>query len=155
MRSKQLGHLQYLDQARGMSPTAPNSHYLQTQTMKTICKSILIAIALLGFTSVTQAAPNIVFPKSYDTVVKSEADAAKLPQGSKIALSCTSCKTLIEKKCDDKKSWRDWFKPQSNHDCPGCGGKITYNGNKTTNFPVHTHVCSKCGDNSAFTCTGH
>ena len=120
-----------------------------------ICKPILVAVALLGFVSIGQTAPNLVLPKNYDTVVTSPEQCEKLPAGSKIALSCTSCKTLIEKNADDKKGWAAWFKGEEKHDCPGCHGVVTIKGTKTNNVAEHTHVCSKCGDNSAFTCAGH
>ncbi len=121
-----------------------------------ICKPILAAAVLLGFASISQAAPNLVLPKGYDTVVKSAEQCEKLPAGSKMALSCPDCKTLIEKEADDKKGWAAWFKGEEKHDCPGCHGQVTFKGNaKATPNTEHTHACSKCGDNSAFTCAGH
>ena len=125
--------------------------------MKTIiCKPILVAAALLAIASIGQAGPNLVLPKNYDTVVTSKAQAEKLPMGCHVAISCPDCKTLVEKKVDDKKSFLSWFKSDEKHDCPGCHGMVTFKGNsKSTPATEHTHVCSKCGNNSAFTCAGH
>src|SRR6187549_2068674 len=92
------------------------TNYQPTKTMKNIvCRSILSAAALLALASFSQAGPNLVLPKGYDTVVKSKEQCEKLPAGSKIALSCPDCKTLIEKKAEDKKGWASWFKGEEKH----------------------------------------
>lgn len=145
-----------IDTSQRHSAADVYANHKPTYIMKhIICKNILAAAALLGLVSISQAAPNLVLPKNYDKVVKSSEECEKLPAGSRVALSCTSCKTLIEKKAEDKKGWAAWFKGEAKHDCPGCHGQVTLKGTKTNNVLEHTHVCSKCGDNSAFTCAGH
>lgn len=78
-----------------------------------------------------------------------------------VAMACTSCKTLdVKNGGTDKKGIMAWFAPDSKHDCPGCGGKITLRqvpsgqGN-TISIGEYTHTCSKCGDKSAYVCTDH
>jgi len=129
--------------------------------MKT--KSILgVALAVTAFVSLTitaQAGPDRSnWPVGYPTVVKSKEEVMKccLP-GEKVALACKDCKTMNEKKGEDSKDILAWFKPDSTHNCSGCGGKITYKAQegKGTGHATYKHVCSKCGEDSAYTCATH
>lgn len=91
--------------------------------------------------------------------VKSSAEAEDCckPE-AKVALACTDCKTATEKSGEDKKGIMAWFKPDSMHGCAGCKGEVTYKKhgtNKDTGSPEYRHVCSKCGPDSAFTCSTH
>jgi len=98
------------------------------------------------------------WPTGYPTVVKSKAEAEKccLPK-EKVALACKDCKTTTEKSGEEKKGILAWFEPDSKHDCSGCGGKITVKkpGDKGVIVGQYTHVCSKCGNESAYTCATH
>jgi hypothetical protein len=123
-----------------------------------------IAIALAAFASLTiaaQAGPAnwpTGLPPGYPTKVttKEQAMACCIP-GKKVALACKDCKTVNAKGGEDKKGVAAWFKPDATHDCPGCGGKITYKAHegKGTGQATYKHVCSKCGADSAFTCATH
>lgn len=99
------------------------------------------------------------WPTGYPTAVKSkpEAMACCLPK-EKVALACKDCKTVTEKSGKDKKGIASWFAPDSTHDCSGCGGKVTLKttgGGKGPTLAAYTHVCSKCGPKSAYTCATH
>jgi hypothetical protein len=127
--------------------------------VKSISSVALAIAALLSFTAAAQAGPDRSnMPAGYQTVVKTKADVMKccLP-GEKVALACKDCKTINEKKGDDKKDILAWFKPDSTHDCSGCGGKITYKAQegKGTGQATYKHVCSKCGPESAYSCATH
>ena len=126
---------------------------------KSIVSLALAFAALVSFTAVAQAGPDRSnWPVGYPTVVKSKAEVMKccLP-GEKVALACKDCKTVDEKKGEDKKDILAWFKPDSTHKCSGCGGKITYKAQegKGTGQATYKHVCSKCSADSAFTCATH
>lgn len=125
--------------------------------MKTISKSILVAVALLGLTSFSQAGSGKNFPLDYNLPVKSKAEAEKLPAKANIALVCKDCKTVVAACCvDDKpKSFLSWFKEDQTHGCDGCKGTIKYVGTAKNPVPKHAHECSKCGAGSAYTCSDH
>ena len=78
---------------------------------------------------------------------------------AKVAMTCTSCKTLDVKEGEkDKKGIMAWFAPDSTHDCSGCGGKITMkatSGGKGPTNSEYTHTCTKCGNKSAYVWTDH
>ena len=85
--------------------------------------------------------------------VKTREEAEQLPVGSQFTLACATCKTVLNTQVDKKKSFLAWFEPKTQHECPGCGGKITV---FTIGNPGHglygktyTHTCSICGANSA------
>ncbi len=126
--------------------------------MKTNYKLILLsAVTIMGLISIGQAGPNLVLPKGYDHVIKSQGEAKKLPAKANIALSCKDCKTVIAKCCvDDKpKGFLSWFKAEETHGCSGCGGTVKYVGSVKNPTAVHAHECSKCGKGSASTCSDH
>lgn len=76
---------------------------------------------------------------------------------AKVALACKDCKTVNEKPGSDKKGILSWFEADSTHDCDGCKGKITVKqiGAGKVQDAQYTHECSKCGKDSAFTCSTH
>ena len=113
------------------------------------------------FTSSALAGPDPAsrWPAGFPTRVKTEAEVLKccLPK-EKVALACKDCKTVSEKAGEDKAGILAWFKPDSKHDCSGCGGKITVTaagGGKGPALAQYKHTCSKCGPDSAFTCATH
>ncbi len=129
--------------------------------MKLIKHYLTLALAISSalFATSSFAGPPPSWPSNYPTVVKSKEEALKccLPK-EKVALACKDCKTVSEKGGDDKKGILAWFAPDSKHDCSGCGGKITLKttgGGKGPTITEHSHTCSKCGDNSAYTCATH
>jgi hypothetical protein len=99
------------------------------------------------------------WPRNFPTVIKSKQQALEccVPK-EKVALACKDCKTVQEKKGEDKKGVMSWFAPDQKHDCSGCGGKLTLRttgGGKGPLLTQYTHVCTKCGDKSAYTCATH
>jgi hypothetical protein len=129
--------------------------------MKLITKlHLAVAIAGAVLTSAAFAGPGPGnWPKAFPTVVKSKADAMAccLPK-EKVALACKDCTTVKEKSGEDKKGVAAWFAPDAKHDCSGCGGKVTMKVigvGKGPTIPEYTHTCTKCGDNSAYTCATH
>jgi hypothetical protein len=122
---------------------------------------LALSIGAAMFTTSAVAGPGPgTWPPNFPTVVKTkaEAEACCLPK-EKVALACKDCKTTIEKVGDkDKKGILGWFAPDSKHDCSGCSGKITLKSpgsGKAGTAGEYTHTCSKCGDESAYTCATH
>ena len=120
--------------------------------------NLAVAIAAAMFTTSAVAGPGPgTWPNNFPTVVKSKAEAMEccLPK-EKVALACKDCKTVTEKPGEDKKGVAAWFAPDSMHDCSGCKGKITVKElGKGPATGSYTHTCSKCGENSAYTCATH
>ena len=61
---------------------------------------------------------------------------------------------------DKKKSFLRFFNENDTHSCPNCVGQVTVKALlgrniKMANTTVYTHVCTKCGQNSAYTCAAH
>jgi hypothetical protein len=120
--------------------------------------TLLTAAFVAAFATTTIAGPT-PWPPNYPTRVKTKAEAESccLPK-EKVALACKDCKTVNEKSGKDKKGIMAWFAPDSMHDCSGCHGKITVKqaaSGKGATYGTYTHVCSKCGKNSAYTCATH
>ena len=119
---------------------------------------LAFALAAALLTSASLAGPGNANLTDYPTRIATKAQAEKLAPATKLAFACTSCKTL--KPIEDKKGLLSWFKADEKHDCPGCGGKVTVmqsgagNGGNVAHSE-YTHVCTKCGDKSAYTCAGH
>jgi hypothetical protein len=128
--------------------------------MKLTKLHLALAIGAGMFTTSALAGPGPgTWPTGFPTVVKSKAEAMAccLPK-EKVALACKDCKTVTEKTGEEKKGIAAWFAPDSKHDCSGCGGKVVLKKvtpEKTGTAGVYTHTCSKCGDNSAYTCATH
>ena len=123
--------------------------------------SIFTAAIFAAFVSTTYAGPGPgTWPPNFPTHVKTKAEAESCCKpGEKVAMACKDCKTVSEKDGDkDKNGIMAWFAPDSMHDCDGCKGKITFKGNpagKSPQTPEYKHVCSKCGPDSAYTCSTH
>ncbi len=129
--------------------------------MKSFKLSLLLgaAVAAMNFTALAGPGPG-TWPTGFPTHVKTKAEAMDCCKpGEKVALACKDCKTSMEKDGDkDKKGIMAWFAPDSMHDCGGCKGKVTYKehgGGKGGSHAEYKHVCSKCGPDSAYTCSTH
>ena len=79
--------------------------------------------------------------------VPNREEAAKLPVGTKVALACKACQGRNIQTVDKKKTFLAWFDPNATQKCDGCGGAMQMRRNPHGNH--NTHVCSKCGENSA------
>jgi hypothetical protein len=131
--------------------------------MKNTClKTIaVIASALLAITAMsslsaqdTQQTTKGARPITL-TPIHSQADVDALTTGDRIAMVCSMCKsvTLVTYSSDvDSKGHVQWMHPGEEMDCPQCGGKITTVGGGEGKQANTTHVCSKCGGESAFCC---
>ena len=128
--------------------------------MKLTKLHLSLALGVAMFTSSAVAGPGPGnWPPNFPTHVKTKADAEAccLPK-EKVALACADCKTVSEKSGEDKKGILGWFKADAMHDCSGCKGKVTYKEHGTgkgTGSAEYKHVCSKCGPDSAYTCSTH
>jgi hypothetical protein len=124
--------------------------------MKTNTKTYLALAFLAALITTSFAGPGNANLTDYPTRIDSKAQAEKLEKGTKLAFACTSCKTVDPIK--EKKTFLSWFAPDQTHGCPGCGGKVTIlsvPGGKAGSVAITKHVCTKCGDKSAYTCAGH
>ena len=125
--------------------------------MKTNTKTYLaLAFAVAFITTSLFAGPGNANLTNYPTRIDSKAQAEKLEKGATMAFACTSCKTVDPIK--DKRTFLSWFAPDQTHGCPGCGGKVSVlsvPGGKAGSVAIYKHVCTKCGDKSAYTCAGH
>jgi hypothetical protein len=88
--------------------------------------------------------------------IDSPKEAKALPEKAKIMLACAGCKTIRPL---DKKGIMAWFSTKVRHDCPACGGKLRFTGavpGKSSGSPTkYVHICSHCGDVSAYVCASH
>ena len=119
----------------------------------------IIILAAIALTAITSNASPANWPPTYlDRPITSKAEAEDCCKAdAKVALVCKDCKTTNEKPGTDKKGILSWFEADSMHDCDGCKGKITVKqiaGGKVQDAR-YSHECSKCGKNSASTCSTH
>ena len=128
--------------------------------MKLTKLQLTLALAAGMFTTSAIAGPGGHNPSDFPRKVTTKEEAITCcTEKANVAMACTSCKTLnVKKGAADKKDILAWFAPDSKHDCPGCGGKISLKatgGGKGPTVGEYTHTCSKCGDKSAYVCTDH
>ena len=122
---------------------------------------LVLAVAAGMFTTSAIAGPGGHSMSDFPTKVTTKEEAMNCCTAkAKVAMACTSCKTLDVKEGEkDKSTILSWFAPDSKHDCSGCGGKITLrepvSSGKGGVTGEYTHTCSKCGDKSAYVCTDH
>lgn len=113
-----------------------------------------LAVWAAMITTSAMAGPGNV--SNYPTRIDTREEAEKLDKSTPMAFACTSCKTV--QPVAEKKTFLSWFAPDQTHECPGCGGKVSTRpvpGGKPQSITVFAHVCSKCGEKSAYTCAGH
>lgn len=120
--------------------------------MKAILKLTLLGAAFASLNLVALAGPG---PQDFPRRVATKAEAMECHKaGAKVALACKGCKTADAK--SDETSIADLFKPGSTHGCDGCKGKITVKeAGKGAVKGAVVHECSKCGADSAYTCSDH
>jgi predicted RNA-binding Zn-ribbon protein involved in translation (DUF1610 family) len=131
--------------------------------MKTSRSSILIAatLAVAAFLPSTQAAePSKGAAKQLELIhIETVADIDALKTGDSIAMACTKCKTIwVSKVKQDAKGAEVQLakgKPVKLigvHGCPGCKGEVTISPHMKGRELALKHVCTACGDDSAFCC---
>ena len=121
---------------------------------------LALALAAGLFTTSAMAGPGGHSPNDFPRRITTKEEVITCcTANANVAMACTSCKTLdVKSGGKDKKGIMAWFAPDSTHDCPGCGGKITVKtvgGGKGPTTGKYAHTCSKCGDKSAYVCTDH
>jgi hypothetical protein len=114
--------------------------------------STLLAIGVLNSVSFAGLGQG-----QYTINIENLKQAEKLREGTKVAFVCEECKTFKPAIIDKKKSFLSFFTANATHGCPGCRGQVTLKAvsGQTQNITVYTHVCTKCGANSAYTCAAH
>lgn len=109
---------------------------------------IAVLVLTVGANAEDQGIPMSKFHE-----IKTGKDYEALPAGATIAMACAKCKSIVvmgQKQAATKPGHGTVDEALVIHQCPGCGGKMTTksDGKET----VMKHVCSKCGDNSAYCC---
>jgi hypothetical protein len=116
--------------------------------------AILLAAGLVTSVSVAESEP-----EDHPVKIENKAQAERPGEGTKVAFACESCRTF-QPSVIDKKSFLSFFNKNDTHGCPNCGGQVTVKALsgrniKMANTTVYTHVCTTCGQNSAYTCAAH
>lgn len=121
--------------------------------MKSMIK-IAWVIAVIGLAASVNAqdqGQGIPHAKYHEIKTKKDYDA--LPASATIAMACAKCKSVVvigQKQAATKPGHGTVDEALVVHQCPGCGGKMTTkSGGKET---VMKHVCTECGDASAYCC---
>lgn len=131
--------------------------------MKTTRNSILIVATLViaSLLPSTQAAePSKGAAKQLELIhIETVADLDALKTGDSIAMACAKCKTIwVSKVKQDAKGAEVQLargkpvKVIGVHGCPGCKGEVTISPHMKGKEPALKHVCTACGDDSAFCC---
>jgi tRNA(Ile2) C34 agmatinyltransferase TiaS len=113
---------------------------------------LLLATVMTALISSTGLAGLPAFPHmpDFSTYIRQREQAAKLPVGTKVALACKTCQAHNIRTVDEKKTFLAWFDVKATQKCDGCGGQMKLK--RAPGTSGYTHVCSKCGDNSAAVC---
>lgn len=117
-----------------------------------ISLKLLPAIVMRVLISSLGAAGLPPFPHmpDFSSYIRQREEAERLPVGTKVALACKRCQAHNIRTVDEKKTFLAWFNAKAIQKCDGCGGKMKLK--RTPSATDYTHVCSKCGDNSAAVC---
>ena len=113
---------------------------------------LLLATVMTALISSTGLAGLPGFPHmpDFSTHLRHREQAAKLPVGTKVALACNTCQARNIRTVDEKKTFLAWFDARTTQKCDGCGGQMKLK--RVASRSKFTHVCTKCGDNSAGVC---
>ena len=111
-----------------------------------------VAVAMGQATSFAADAGGKATPPYVWSHVKSKTDAEAVKPGDSIAMVCAKCKNVAVTMVTQDTKTKEKLIPGTKHLCDGCKGTITVVGSKAHNIEVIQHVCSKCGDDSAFCC---
>jgi predicted RNA-binding Zn-ribbon protein involved in translation (DUF1610 family) len=84
--------------------------------------------------------------------IKTPAQAAELKPNDSVAMVCPMCKSVMVQHVSTGKGSVKFMEVGEKHLCPGCQGTITIVGTGKRATDEVTHVCSKCGSESAFCC---
>ena len=113
---------------------------------------LLFATVMMALISSTGLAGLPAFPHmpDFSTYIRHRQEAEKLPVGTKVALACKTCQAHNIRTVDQKKTFLAWFDAKATQKCDGCGGQMKLK--RGAGRSGYTHVCSKCGNNSAGVC---
>ena len=112
------------------------------------------AIGTLAPFSITATSFGDDLPAKYPVRVKTAQEAGRLPIGTRIAVQCRPCKTLIDTTADPRKAFLSWYDAGQTHQCPNCAGKLVFESSYATGSRF-THSCTHCGARSAYVCAEH
>jgi hypothetical protein len=115
---------------------------------------IAAAIGTLALFSITAISIGDDVTDKYPVLVKTAQEAGRLPIGTRIAIECKPCKTLIDTTVDPRKAFLSWYDAGQTHHCPNCAGKLVFMTAYATGSRF-THSCTHCGVRSAYVCTEH
>ena len=90
------------------------------------------------------------------TPLQTAEQAKALPNKANVMMACSGCRTIRPL---NRKGIMAWFSTKVQHDCPACGGKVTYTGatpgKSAGTLTEYVHSCSHCGKVSAYVCASH
>ena len=127
--------------------------------MKTKCRvglGGLLATAMLAaalFTTTNAVAADVTAKGGATklTELKTVGDIEALKPGDVVVMACPKCKTITETRIEQPpKGAGAVEKTVPIHTCPGCGAKWATVGHGKAKTDKVTHVCSHCGEKSAF-----
>ncbi len=122
---------------------------------------IAASLAIAAFLPSAQAAePSKGAAKQMELIhIETVADVEALKTGDSIAMACAKCKTIWVSKVKQDAKGAEVLMAKGQpvkvigvHGCPGCKGEVTISPHKKGNEPGLKHVCTACGDDSAFCC---
>ena len=83
---------------------------------------VAAAIGVSALISTTDISLGDNPPDQYPIRVKTAQEAERLPIGTRVAVECRTCKTLIDTTVDPRKAFLSWYDAGQTHKCPNCGG---------------------------------
>jgi len=131
--------------------------------MKTFTNSMLTAAILAAaacLPSIRAAEPVKGAQKQLELIhIETVAELDALRTGDSLAMACAKCKTIWISKIKQDAKGAEVQMAQGKpvkvigvHGCPGCKGEVTISTHLKGREPALKHVCSACGDDSAFCC---
>jgi Zn finger protein HypA/HybF involved in hydrogenase expression len=127
------------------------------RSIKLTAITILATAAFVGLTTNLSAADHgtakggaaLLLPSK---PIKTTDDAAAVKPGDLVVMSCPKCKNIAVKQITVEKGHIEHATTVMQHQCPGCGSKLTYTGHGKMKQAEWTHVCTACGSKDAFCC---
>lgn len=132
--------------------------------MKTILHSLkltsmmILAAAVIAVYSTAARAADAGTAKGGATLlvpgksIRTLDDAAAVKPGDHVVMSCPKCQNIAVKQVAVEKGHIEHASTVMQHQCPGCGSKLTCTGHGKMKQAVWTHVCTSCGRADAFCC---
>jgi predicted RNA-binding Zn-ribbon protein involved in translation (DUF1610 family) len=132
--------------------------------MKNILRSIkltatmILATAALASLSTNLGAADTGSAKGGATLllpgkpIKTTDEAAAVKPGDLMVMSCPKCQNVAVKRVTVEKGHIEHATTVMQHQCPGCGSKLTHTGHGKMKQAEWTHVCTECGSKDAFCC---